>query len=211
MRPFTAFPSWSHMASIGFISGEWAGQGSIRSMLCSSNNWWTTRARWGRALSSIKMVFGCLSTNGTTSFDVPYRIQVAIEDDHLCTVLIRDASLYHDTPRCPCIPSLIKPLFWSFDSIVMWKGIYSSMAECQVLQFIFSPWKRKTNVFTHALILSLIYPNRVKSNQISFNLIYNSYFITVFFEKSEFEKKLLSFCAECYRTEFDQLQSMQWR
>ena len=29
---------------------------------------------------------------------VPFRIQVAIQDDYLCAVLIRDASPYHDTP-----------------------------------------------------------------------------------------------------------------
>ena len=32
------FPSWSHKASIGFISGEWDCQGSILSMLRSSKN-----------------------------------------------------------------------------------------------------------------------------------------------------------------------------
>ena len=29
-------PSWSHVASMGFILGEWSGQGSIRSMVFSS-------------------------------------------------------------------------------------------------------------------------------------------------------------------------------
>ena len=120
--PITAFPSWSHMA-LGGVHKLWGNLPGIRSLdvvLLPK-----LMARWGCALLSMMIVpLHEWHNNGLeNSIDEPFSIQVALQDDYLCAVHIRDAFPYHDTPSVTLLH------FFRTHAGILIKGKFSSGIE----------------------------------------------------------------------------------